>query len=381
MRHFNTVCLVADDAEVLYTWCIRLGRAMFYDADEADAYTDRAYRLCLLGCPCTTHQALDLPPKGEGFVARPADRRRMTAALESAKADSGAVWSDVVRRRVFDVLRDALGDTPRLRAANTSFTGRPERVLAEVSMTVGAQEVMRKIILGATGWRHSVPLAFFTGRCDTRTAAAYVVDSVRVSRRPSTAGANFVDSVSVTQIQEFLREGRAAIIAQKPTRWAQLITECAAWSARSLGSSAVDDGAGSEDRQQMRQVDGTPGYLDPADIVSGADGPVLSHPVDVAEDSPIAAVLEHLVEGVDRGVRAVVDWLCGDVDAAPTSVLVGWIDAARHGRKRRPAHRALRAASADRLPMLLSHARGFLRASQPAYWALLVQRAHLAAGR
>lgn len=374
MRNNNDVCVVSCEAEVLHIWCVRLGRAMFYDADEADAYTERAYRLCLLGCPCAKHQSIDLPSKDEGFVAGPAARRRMTAALKTAVVDGTVVWSDLTHRRVCDVIRDALGDTPQLRAANTSFTAKPERVLASVTMTVGAREVMRKIILGATGWRHNVPFAFFTGRCDLRAAACYVADSVRVSRRPAAAGANFLESVSVAQIMEFLREGRAAVIAQEPDRWAQLITECAAWSAQSLTSTTVDDG----DRREMMQVDGTVGYADPADIVAGGRAPMLHRPIDFDEHGPLAAVLEHLVGGIDRGVAAVVAWLCGDGEAAPTPALIGWFDAVRHGRKRRPAHLALRAAPADRLPVLLAHARAYLRASQPAYWALLVERAHRA---
>ncbi|AUM20273.1 hypothetical protein [Rhodococcus ruber] len=374
MFHNIDVCVVSVDPEVLFTWCEQLGGDMYYDAEEAAEYRDRAYRLCLFGCPCSKHSALELPPHGEGFVAGPAARRRMTAALCSAVVDGVVVWDDAVRRRVCTVVRDALGDTPRLRAEGTSFTARPERILEAMGLQVGVIEVMRKLILGATGWRHSVPLAFFTGRCDTAAAAVYVADSVRASRRPSAAGASFLEAVSVRQIAEFVREGRAAIIAREPDRWAQLLTECAGWSARPLGS-LTDGDDGGDDRQVLLRVDGEAGFVDPAEAVTGPQVPMLHERVEFEQDGYLAAAIEYLVDAAARNVDPVVSWLRGDADAAPPGDLVRWFDAARHGRRRKPAHRALRSVPVEHLPTVLEHSRDYLRASQPAYWEMLLRRA------
>lgn len=361
------MCVVAVDPTVLFAWCVRLGEKMFYDEDPAEEYARRAYSLCLLGCPCSSHQAKPLPSSGENFVAGPASRRRMTTALQSAVVDGTVVWSSEVRHRVSNVIRDALGDTPRLRAAGTSFTAKPGRVLDELPMSVGAKEVMSRLILGATGWRHGAAMGFFVGRSDVRVAATYVVDSIRSSRRSPQSGANFVAAVSVSQIAEFIREGRAMIIARDPRRWEQLVGECRGWLTRPLGEQMYDDQ--DEDSVVMAHLDGRAGYVDPAEVVTERPARLLDRVIDFVEGGPLHAVMKDLRTACDKKVAPVTAWLLEGDDVPPPAQVLGWLDAARNRRSH-----AARTVPFEDLAGLVVDARDFLTVSHPEFWASVLCR-------
>lgn len=374
MSAIAPTCVVDAEREALYEVCARLGRRMFYVDQDCESYTDRAYRLCVLGCPCRAHQGLAWPDKdSDDFVAGPSARRRMTKVLAAATGGGEFRWDESVQRRVSDVIRDALGDFARRRAGGTSFTGRPERPLADLPMSVGAKEIMGRLILGATGRRDNAPLAFFTGRCDTAAAAAYVADSIRASRRTAAAGPNRFASLPAAQLAEFIREGRATIIAVAPDLWAALIEECRGWSANTLGSVTAE--GDDVDRHRMCRFDGDAGFIDPAEAVCEPEGAVLSQPVVFEKEAPIHAALEYLVAAVDKGNAVVAAWLTDPSDAPPSEEVVEWLDATRCGRKRSAAFIALRAVPKGQLAVMLEDVRAYLQVSHTPYWDLLVRRA------
>jgi hypothetical protein len=374
MSAIVSICVVDAEREGLYDACVRVGRRMFYVEQDRESYADRAYRLCVLSCPCAKHQALAWPDEdSDDFVAGPSARARMTKVLAAATEAGEFRWDELVQRRVSDVIRDALGDFARRRAAGTSFTGRPERPLAKLPMSVGAKEVMTRLIRGATGRRDNAPLAFFTGRCDVATAAAYVADSIRSSRRTAAAGPHPLAALTVAQLAEFVREGRATIIAVAPDRWATLIEECQGRSDMSLESVVADgDDLG---RHRFRRFDGDAGFSDPADLVSASEGESLARPLALVEEAPTHAILEHLVAAVDKGCTEVTAWLAGPSDAPPTEQVVGWLDVTRCGRKRSAAFVALRALPREELAGMLKDARRCLQMYHAPYWELLVRRA------
>lgn len=374
MSAIAPTCVVDAEREALYEVCARLGRRMFYVDQDRESYTDRAYRLCVLGCPCRAHQGLAWPEKGsDDFVAGPSARQRMTRVFAAATDGGEFRWDESVQRRVSDVIRDALGDLARRRAARTSFSSRPERPLRELPMSVGAKEVMFRLILGATGWRHNAPLAFFTGRCDTAAAAAYVADSVRASRRTAAAGPNLLASLPAAQLAEFIREGRATIIAVEPNLWAALIEECCGWSASPTGSIVAE--GDDVDRHRMCRFDGDAGFIDPAEAVCEPEGEVFPRPVVFEKAAPIHAALEYLVAAVDQGSAVVSAWLAGSSDVPASEEVVEWLDATRSGRRRSAAFVALRAVPKDELAMMLEDVRAYLQVSYTPYWDLLVRRA------